>query len=143
MKAVTVVFSAYGHKNVLSTHKTTFEITKEDTLTKRGNCIIAVKSTKAAADLPYDFKEALRKENSKITLTIEAGDFKETIEAKGNPNLEFTNPTDLVVRKSNYVCNRTLAIEANKASIDFSRKFVEKLKDPNQTVKITLTVENY
>jgi hypothetical protein len=36
-----------------------------------------------------------------------------------------------------------LAIGADKAAINLSRKFVEKLKNPNQKVKVTLIVEAY
>jgi len=143
MKALTVIFFAYGHKNVIATHKTTFEITKAGTLSRRGDCIVAVKSTKAAFDLPIEFKEAMRKERTQIIITIEANELKETIKAKGTPKLQLTHPTDLVIRKSDYVCERTLAIGADKASVDFSREFVKKLKHPRQTVKVTLTVENH
>ena len=143
MDSVTVVFSARGHENVQSTHKTAFEVTMEATLTKQGDCMIAVEASKAAADLPFEFKEAARKEGARITVTIEAGELREIVKAKGSPQLQFTHPTDLVVRKSGYVCGRTLAIRADKAAIDFSRKLVEKLKDHNQEVKVTLTVEGY
>lgn len=141
--SVTVVFSAHGHKNVLSTHRTTFEFTKEAALTKQGDCIVAVKSTKAVVDLPIEFKEAARKEGARITVTVEADELKETIMAEGSPQLQFSHQTDLVVRKSEYVCGRTLAIRADKAAIDFSIQLVEKLKDPKQEVKVTLVVENY
>jgi hypothetical protein len=143
MKSVTVVFSACGHENVQSTHRTTFEVTTEEALSKRGDCILAVEATKAAANLPVEFKEAARKEGARITVTVEADELKETVEAKGSPQLQFTHQTDLVVRKSSYVCGRTLAINADKAAIDFSRELVEKLKDPKQTVKVTLTAEPY
>jgi len=143
MNLVTVVFFAHGHKNVQATHKTTFEVTKEKTLTNQGDCIIAVESTRAAADLPVEFKEAARKEGARITITIEANELKEIVNAKGSSQLQFTHTTDLVVRKSNYVCGRTLAIRADKAAIDFSRRLVEKLNDPNQEIKVTLAVENY
>jgi len=143
MQSVTVVFFAHGHKNILGTHKTTLEVTKETELSKQGNCILAVDSTKAAIDLPVEFKEAATKEGAKITVTIETDELKETVTANGSPQLQFTHSTDLVVRKSDFICGRTLAIGADKASIDLSRAFVEKLKDPNQTVKVTLTVENH
>ena len=143
MKAVTVIFLAHGHNNVIATHKTTFEVTKETELSKHGDCIVAIQSTKAAVDLPPNFKEAARKDGAIIIITIEADELKETIRAQGNPQLQFTHPTDLVVRKSDYICGRTLAIGADKASIDFSRKLVLKLKNPNQTVKVTVTVKNY
>ncbi len=143
MNSVTVVFSAHGHKNIQLTHKTTFEVTKEAALSKQGDCIIAVEATRAAVDLPLEFKEASRKEGARITITIEADELKETVKAKGSPQLQFTHLTDLVVRKSDYVCGRTLAIGANKAASDFSRKLVEKMRDPNQEVTVTLVVEGY
>ena len=143
MDSVTFVLHARGHENVLATHKTTFEVTKEATLTKQGDCILAVESTRAAADLPFEFKEAAKKDGAQITVTIEAGELEETVKAKGSPKLQFTHSTDLVVRKSGYVCGRTLAIRADKAASDFSRKLVEKLKDPKQEVKVTLTVLSY
>ena len=134
------LIEAFGHENVLSTHKTTFEITKEPHLTKRGDCIIAVKATKGLMDLRPEFKEAVRKENAKMTIIIEAGAVKEVIKAHGSPRLLFTHPTDLVIRKSDYVCGRTLAVRADKAACDLSRQLVEKLKNPNQKVRITLSV---
>ena len=143
MEPVIVVFSARGHENIEATHRTTFEITKEATLTKHGDCIVAVKATEGAVDLPSEFKEAARKEGARITITIEAGELKEIVRAEGSPQLTFTHPTDLVVRKSSYVCGRTLAIRADKAANDFSKKLVEKMKDPNQSIKVTVAAENY
>jgi len=141
MKIIEVV-EAYGHENVLSTHKTTFEITKETKLTKKGDCIIAVAANKGALQLSPLFKEAIKKEGAKIIITIEAEDIIETVEAYGSPKLLLTHPTDLVVRKSNYICNRTVAIGANKAANDLSRELVKKLQNPWQRVKILMETEN-
>jgi len=138
---VTEVIEAYGHESVLSKHKMTFEITKETHLTKRGDCIVAVKATKGLTDLLPEFKEAAKKENAKITIILEADTMKEVINAQGSTHLLFSHPTDLVVRKSDYVCGRTLAVRADKAACDLSRLLVEKLKDPSQKVKVTLIVE--
>jgi hypothetical protein len=143
MKPVIVAFFARGHENIQATHKTTFEITKDAILTKRGDCVIAVEATKGAVDLPLEFKEAARKKGAKITIVIEAGELKEIVRAKGSPRLLFVHPADLVVRKSDYVCDRTLAIEADKAASDLSRKIVERLKDSSQRIRITLAVESY
>ncbi|MDI6905433.1 MAG: DUF371 domain-containing protein [Candidatus Bathyarchaeia archaeon] len=138
---ITEVILAYGHENIQATHESTFEITKEAQISKRGNCIIAVSADKAVADLRPEFKENLRKENAKTTMLIEAGEVVEIVNALGNPRLILTHPTDMVVRKSNYVCSRTLAIRADKAACDLSRKLVEKLKNPKQKVKIILTIK--
>ncbi len=139
---ITEVIEAYGHQNVRSTHKTTFEITKEASLTSRGDCIVAVNATKGATDLNQKFKEAARKENAKITVTIEADGEREVVRARGNPRLSFTHPTDLVVRKSGYVCGRTVAVRADKAASDLSRKLVKKMQSSRQKIEITLTVES-
>jgi uncharacterized protein len=132
------VVLARGHKNVLATHKTTLEITKEHDLSKRGTCIVAVSADKALSDLSQKFKETLRNENAKLTIQISVGDITETISACGKPQLILTHRTDMVVRKSNYICDRTLAVQADKAACDLPRGFVEKLKNPKQKVKITL-----
>jgi hypothetical protein len=138
---ITEIIHAQGHQNILSTNKATFEITKDTHLTKRGDCIIAVNADKAAEDLSQEFKRAIRRQDAKVTITIEADTEKELIRAYGNPQLPLTHPTDLVVRKSNYICNRTLAIEADKAAKDFPKKLVEKLQNSKQSILISLTVE--
>jgi len=137
---ITEVIHARGHENIRATHKTTFEITREKALTERGDCVVAVDAMKGAVGLRSGFKEAAKKEGAQVTITIEAGELKEVVNAKGSPRLLFLHPTDLVVRKSDYVCGRTIAIGADKAAIDISRKIIEKLRDPYQRVRITLTV---
>ena len=141
MKIVEVVM-ARGHENIRSTHETTFEITKESSLTKRGDCIIALSATKGASDLCPEFKEAAKREGAQITISIEAGDVKEIVKAEGSPRLTFLHPTDLVVRKSDYICSRTIAIKADKAAADFSRELVGKMQNPGQKIKITFALED-
>ncbi len=143
MNPAITTFFAHGHQNIRATHETTFEITKESTLTTRGDCIIAVEATEGAADLPLEFKEAAKKKGAQITITIEAGELKEIVRAMGSPQLLFTHPTDLVVRKTDYVCDRTLAVRADKAASDLSRRLVEKIQDFDQRIRITLAVKSY
>lgn len=138
---VTETLEAYGHSNVRATHKTTFEFTKDPHLTLRGDCVIAVKASKGAVDLSSEFKELARNKNSKITVTIRVGRVKETAVGYGDPKLLLTHPTDLVARKSDFVCGRTLMIHSNKAACNFSSNLIKALRDPNQKVKITLTIE--
>jgi hypothetical protein len=138
---ITEIIFAYGHRNIQATHKSTLEITKENQLSKKGECIIAVAADKAIADLRSDFKESLRKKNAKITMLIEAGEAAEVVNAYGDTRLILTHPTDIVVRKSSYICSRTLAIKANKAACNLPRVLMEKLRNPRQKVKITLTVK--
>jgi len=134
-----VVFG-YGHENIRATHRTTLEFTKDKHLSKKGDCIVAVAADKALADLSREFKENLRKPNAKLTILIETNGITEQVQAHGSQQLILSHPTDAIIRKSDYVCGRTLAVRADKAANDLSRELVEKLKNPQQQVKITLTV---
>ena len=135
------VILAHGHENVQAAHKTTMEITKVPHLSEEGTCIIAVSADKALADLSLKFKNIMRKKNSKLTVLIEAGRVAEVLNASGSPRLVLTHLTDMVIRKSDYICSRTLAINADKAAVDLSKALVAALKDPEQNVKITLTAK--
>ena len=130
----------YGHENIQATHKTTLEFTKDTHLSKKGDCIVAVAADKALANLSAEFKENLRKPHAKLTILIEAGGIIDQVNAHGSPQLILSHPTDMVIRKSDYICNRTLAVHADKAAQDLSKALAEKLKDPQQKVKITLIV---
>jgi hypothetical protein len=134
------VFFGCGHENVLAAHKTTLEFTRDKHLSKKGDCIVTVAADKALGDLSSEFKENLRKPHAKLTVLIEAGESMEQVEAYGSPQLILTHTTDMVIRKSDYVDNRTLAVHADKVALDLSRDLVEKLKNPKQKVKITLEV---
>lgn len=130
---------AYGHENVLVTNRTTLEITRETRLTLKGDCIIAITADKAINDLSQKFRDLLRNDKAKLSILIEAGREKDIVNAVGNSQMVLRHPTDMVIRKSSYICRRTLAIQADKAACDLSRRLVEKLKNPKQKVKITLT----
>jgi len=107
-----------------------------------GDCILTVGSEKAAPDLSDDFREALRKPDARLTITIEADEIREQVNAFGSPKLFLTHHSDMVVRKSTHVDSRTLGIRADKAARDLSRALVEKLQNPNQKAIIILTVHS-
>jgi hypothetical protein len=136
------VIEAWGHPNVTAVNSATFEVTREDYLTRRGDCIVAVNATKGAADLSEDFRRIAAREDTKITVILEVGAWKEVINGWGNPLLTFMHPTDLVARKSNFTCNRTLMIKSDKVAKDFRRELVELLRNPKQKAEITLIAES-
>jgi hypothetical protein len=138
---ITEIILAQGHRNIQSTHKSTLEITKDDKLSKRGDCIIAVSANRALADLSPRFKENLRRGSSKVTMFIETEGITEKVNAYGNPRLILSHPTDMVVRRSDHICSRTLAIKADKAACDLSRELINRLKNREQKIRITLTVK--
>ena len=129
-----------GHKNISATHKTTFEITKSKSLTKRGDCIIGVAADKACADLDRRIKEALRK-GGVVHLTIRVGDLSFRVRAEGSPQLTLTDEEDIVVRRSNYICPRTLAVKATAAACDIPRDIVNRLKSEGCRGYLVIEVE--
>lgn len=130
--------SAFGHPNILGTHKTTIEITKHTELTKAGDCIIGVNANKACADLPAELKAAF-KSDKKFEIIFRTGNLEEKITGYGSPNLILTNKHDIVLRKSTHIDDRTLLIKCDKACADLKREFVNKLKNPNTPIEMRLS----
>jgi hypothetical protein len=126
--------TAKGHGNILAKHPTTFEITKDSYLTKRGDCIIGISANKSMVDFSENFKERLRRKNAKLEITLRCSDVEEKVIAYGDPELTFKHSHDMVIRKSNFICDRTLAIKADKSARDLKRDLVEKLKKNGKNI---------
>ena len=118
---------AYGHPNILAAHKTTIELTREDFLNKTGDCIIGVRADTSLADLDNGFKELLRR-GKRIRISLECNGLKDVITARGDPRLTFKDKTSMVIRKSDYICDRTLCVRADKAAKDLDRNLIEELR---------------
>ncbi len=132
---------AWGHPNIIGTHRTTFEVTTERTLTRRGDCVLAVNASKGAADLSDAFTRVARRAGAVITVIMRVGDVADVARGRGSPHLTFTHPTDLVARKSRFTCSRTLMIQADKAAADFSRRLIHRLTNPQSKAVLTLVAE--
>ncbi len=137
----TEIVHAFGHVNVTGLNRTTFEVTRESHLSKMGDCIIAVSADKSLKNFSEAFKDRLRRENALVLVRVEAGGETDVVRAFGNPGLTFTHRTDIVVRKSDFVSDRTLAVHADKSACSLSRTLVRKLQNPNQEVNIVFSVE--
>ena len=130
-------FHAYGHPNILGTHKTTLEFTKDEELTMRGDCIVGVK-----ADFELEkLKELIKKPgNKKITITMQTSSkypkIKETVFAELNPG--FNNDKELVIRKTDFVSERTIAISSNKAASDLNRDLIKFLKEKKNKIRVII-----
>ena len=118
---------AKGHENVLSLHKSTFEITKDKELSLSGDCIIGLDIDKSMEDFPKGFKEKLANDDTKVIVELKTPNASDTIEGYGHHDLTLSHPTDIVCRKSTFVCSRTLMIKSNKAAIDLNRDLIKDL----------------
>lgn len=131
----------FGHPNVQSFHARTVEITKEEHLTLKGDCIIGVKATKACADLDPAIKSRLMKNDSKVTIEIVVGNDVYAITGSGDERLTLQNAHDIVIRKTNFVCPRTLSVRCDRASSDIPRRMIQALKDPATKGIFRITIE--
>lgn len=134
-------FEATGHENVLSKHKTTFEITTDESLTLNGDCIIGLNSKVTLNDLPEEIREKIMTDDTKIILTLETPNASDVIIGYGSSELTLDHPSDMVCRKSNFTCSRTLMINADKAAIDLDEKLIEDLSN-SSWLKVTLKVDD-
>jgi len=134
-------FEVWGHPNVRSTHKTTLMVTRDEDLTLRGDCVVAVRAEKGAKDLDPRLKELIRNSETRVTLTMEAGDSSLNVVGWGHSRLSLSDPLDMVIRKSGYTCGRTLMIQADKVACDIPIAFVKLLQDVDQRVLLTIHAE--
>jgi hypothetical protein len=134
-------FIAHGHPNIRATHDKTVEVTKDTHITIRGDCIAAIGAEKGLADLSSEMKDASKRPESIISLTIRVGDKAFTATGHGSPELTWNHPTDMVARMSGYTCGRTLMIHSDKATIHMPRALVQLLKDPKTVVYVTVSVK--
>ena len=140
MLKIVEAFAARGHPNIMATHPTTLEITKEISLTKMGNCIVAVDATKGLVDLSQDFKKACMNDKSRILVELDVSDMVERVAGRGSHLLTLEDEEELVIRKSTYVSNRTLMINADKAACDLRRQFIQRLRSTSTDIHVRLTV---
>ena len=119
-----------GHENIRSLHEKTIEITKERDLTTSGDCIIGVNAKYGCKGIPNKIKKKLRDPKAVVIFSINVDDYKFQVKGKGHKNLICSDPNDIVLRKSDYVCPRTLAVKCDNASDSIPRKMIHLLQDP-------------
>ena len=120
----------YGHKNVRAYHPRTIEITTESDLTLQGDCIVGVTAECGCKEIPEKLKKKIRNPDAQITITISVNGKSFKVTGKGHKDLRLENPHDIVIRKSKFMCPRTLAIECDKACDEMPREMIKKLQDP-------------
>ncbi len=130
-----------GHENIRSNHQKTLEITKESHLTPQGDCIVGVNASSGCFDLPQELKNKLKSENTTVIFTIKVNDHEFTIKGKGHSGLTLTHLNDIVIRKSDFVCPRTLSVNCDKASDLLPREMVTLLQDPKTKGTFTIAVD--
>ncbi|MBI5002971.1 DUF371 domain-containing protein [Candidatus Woesearchaeota archaeon] len=126
-----IQFTARGHKNVLSLHRNTVEFTHDKELTLRGDCILAVSADYSIENI----RDA--HVHGKLKIVMEIDGISDEIIAEYNPL--FQDPHEMVIRRTDFVDRRTFAIKADKVAKDIDRRIVEKMKNPDAVLIISIT----
>lgn len=118
-----------GHRNVTSLHKSTFEITRDAEIGPTADCIIGVDMDRTMLDFPDEFKHMIADSKTRIVVELKTENGYDEITGWGHEDLTLSHPTDIVIRKSDYVCPRTLMIRADKAARDLDEHLICDLKN--------------
>ena len=131
----------YGHRNIKSFHTKTIEITKDPNLSLRGDCIIGVSANKSCWDISDKLKHSLKDDNTSIIIDVIVGNMSFIIKGLGNSRLLLLSRHDIVIRKSSFICERTIAIQCDKASSDIPREIIMSLQNPKTMGLLRITTE--
>jgi hypothetical protein len=137
---LTQTITARGHENVSGEHASTLEVTADDFLTPAGDCILGIEAGTVPAEFDPDFVAACQDDGARITIELDAGGYTERLAAGGHPDLTFESERSAVVRTSDYVDDRTIAVDSDTAAGDVDRNLVEALA-AGASLEVTLTVE--
>ena len=113
-------------------------ITTDKHLSKEGDCIVAVRAEKGLDGLLPDLKEIIRNTEAEVIFIMEASGQSLVVRGRGHPGLTLTNPSDMVIRKSSFICDRTLMIKADITALDIPPEFIRLLEGYNREVHITI-----
>jgi uncharacterized protein len=139
MKEQRVAF--IGHRNIRCLHNNTIEITKAVSLSTRGDCIAGVSASKACNDFDKEFKARFSESGRRVNLEIKVDEQIFRMHGLTDQRLTLSHDHDIVIRRSNYVCPRTLCVLCNKASFDIPRELVLKLQNPATAAELKIIVE--
>jgi hypothetical protein len=127
-----------GHPLVIGNHPTTFEITTEGHLTKNGNCIIGISSDKGCAGLSAAFKRVLANDDAVLITRLSSGDVIFEVKSHGSSRFILDHPTDMVWRRSSFVCGRTIGIMSDHVAATLPKTLIANLATGKE-MTVTLT----
>ncbi len=119
---------AWGHVNVSARHRTTIEVTRDEYLTPRGDCIIGIRADKGLSDISPELKDIIRRDGSLVIAIFIADGYLDCVMGMGSSRLTLGSGDKLIIRRSSYIDDATLMIRANKAAADLDRRLIDRLK---------------
>lgn len=133
--------TAYGHPNIRATHKTTWQLTREDHLSTKGDCIIGVGASHAVSHLPEWFKDHINA-GEELQYTIRCGEFEIKGMAQGHCDLSLTDEIDIVMRRSDFISTRTIGVQSTIVANDIPEAMVNLMKNPMTVISVNFLFDD-
>ncbi|MFA5348061.1 MAG: DUF371 domain-containing protein [Methanoregula sp.] len=133
MEAQDIVYCR-GHPLVLGSHPTTFEVTREDYLTKKGNCIIGIAADKGCSELSSAFRHVIAHDDAILYTRLSSGGITIEVKSRGSSLMTLDHPTDIVWRHSSYVCGRTIGIMTDHVAATLPRPLIINLMEGKEMI---------
>jgi hypothetical protein len=130
-KAVSDVITFNGHPNILGTHPNTLEVTMDEDISRRADCIIGVRADKSCLTLNSALRKQIRS-GCGLRFLLIVRDIEFEFIGFGSSNLTLEDEKEIVLRISDYASPRTLAIRCTAAASDIPRDMIELLRYPTQ-----------
>jgi uncharacterized protein len=92
--------------------------------------------------LDEKLKTELKQVGAQVKMEITVKDKSFYLDGIGNSQLSLLDEHDIVIRKSNFVCPRTLAVNSSFASSDIPRSIIDLLHEPDTKAIFRITVES-
>lgn len=83
-----------------------------------------------------NFKKTIARNDTLVRITICVGNRVLEVRTKGHKYLTLEDENDIVVRKSDFICPRTLAIGSDKAANDIPKDMIAMLRRENEGLLI-------
>lgn len=128
----------HGHPNILGTHYNTIEVTRVDEISRRADCIVGVRASKACSDLSSSLRRHIQA-GGDLAFEIKVVDTSFAFVGRGRRELGLTDKHELVLRRSDFVSDRTAAVSCDAAAIDLPRKMIELLQDRRARGALTIS----
>ncbi len=132
------IIQCRGHPLVSGNHPTTFEVTAESHLTSTGDCIIGIAADKGCAGLSAEFKNVLSHDDARLLTRLMCGEVTIEIHSRGSSQFTLSHPTDMVWRRSTFVCGRTIGILSDHVAATLPEDLIKNLV-AEKTMIVTLT----
>ena len=130
---------AYGHSNVTSLHRSTWQLTKDLEISDQATCIIGINSSSACEDLPEWLKDGLRN-GKKVKIELEVEELTHSGYFYGSKSLKLTNAIDMVFRKSEFVSDRTVGHRCSFSAFEIPDNIKAKLQNPETRISVKLSL---